>query len=972
MPAVAHIIRRRQNRKRRRQHESRRSAFWFALVVALPLALALAPLFAALALALWLYISAASHMPTPHATVFRAGESGETRFYDASGAELIHAVADPLGEDRRWLRLEDLPPTLVSAAQMAEMAGQPPAPTAFNPAHALSQVWRYILGLPPLPEGGLGGSLARDAILPLVPSSGLDASLLEIALAAESRRRHSPEALLEWRLNSGYFGHDAFGIEAASQVYLGKSASGLSLAEAALLAPIVAEPALNPIDEPLKARERGADLLFQLLEARQIDQAQFDEASAQVVYFRAPGGNGAEIAPAFIEYARRQAEDILDRQGLDGAQLLARGGLRVITSLDLRLQRAADCALRARLGAEEAVGSLDGSPCLQALALMDAEQTLAPKTGSLALIDVSSGALLSLAGDALSARHQPAVTLQPVVYLEAFLRREITPASMIYDLPQTYPGRSAELIYAPVNPDGVYRGPLNLRDAMAANLLPPAVQVASMTGMEAVIRLAQALGFNSLEAGRHDLDLLERGGAVTALDAAYATSVLAANGAMRGLSVAPIAEGFRSRDPVAILRIEAEDGRLLWDYDGSAPANESAIIEPSAAYLVNDALADAQARERALGAEADPPLSRPAALVNGSSADNRDRWTLLYTPDLALAAHTGFPPGAPVDADGRALARSASIWRALMEYAHEHLQLPPRAWDAPADIEEFLVCEISGLLPATTDHCPTRRELAPSGSQLQRDHYWQTVTINRANGQLATVNTPEALRESVAFFIPPEDVMDWWQEAGKPLPPSSYSTESGGERVKPVRLVSPADYAYVGATVEIAAVVNRAEAQSWRLEYGADANPDRWFRIGESQSLDESREITTAWDTALFSGIYTMRLSVTFADGSVESDSRLLTFDNTPPAVKLRTSDGAELPGFQSGELVSLLADVSDNLAIARVEFYRDGELLGEDRDWPYQFDLELDEVGENAFRAIAYDQVGNKASSELVLSVEA
>ncbi len=966
MPTVANIIRRRHSRKRRRLKESRRSAFWFALIVALPLALAATPLLAALALALWLYAAAASHMPTPQATVFFGLEARETQFYDASGQTLIHTVADPLGDARRWLPLDALPAHVVSAARMADAAGQTSADARFDPIHAILQVWRYIMGLPLSPEGGLGGKHARETLLPLARASGLDASLLEVALAAESRRLYAPPALLEWRLNSAYYGHDAFGIEAAAQVYLGKSAADLSLAEAALVAAIVAAPALNPIDEPVQARERGADLLFRLLDAGHIDQAQFDEASAKAVSARRGAGSEPATAPDFIAYARGQAEDILDRQGLDGARLLARGGLRITTSLDLTLQREAECVLRAYLQADEATAAPEKSDCAAAI-----ERSLQADAGALALLEVDSGKLLSLVGDALDHDHQPAVALQPFVYLNAFLRREFTPASMVYDLPQTFPGRREELIYAPLNADGIFRGPLNLRDAMAAQLLPPAVQVASATGLEAAIGTAQALGFNSLDASRHDLDILERGGAVSVLDAAYAYSVLAGNGAMRGISVAPIGDGFRSRDPAAVLSIEDDLGRLLWSYDESAKASQSAIVEPSAAYLVNDALADADARAAMLGAQTRSPwIDRPAAVVNGKSADQRESWTLGYTPDLALAVHADYAEGAPGGSDKREGAATAPVWRSLMNFAHAHLRLPARDWAAPADIEEFLVCEISGLLPATTAHCPTRREMVPSGTRLQRDRFWQTVEINRENGQLASVHTPESLRESVAYFMPPDEILDWWRAEGKPMPPSSYSTESGAASANPIRLRSPADYAYAGATVDIAAVINRADAESWLLEYGADVNPDQWFKIGERGTLPESGELATTWETALFSGIYTLRLSVTFADGSIESDTRLLTFDNTPPSIKLRAGAGLSAFRFPSQRVVPLSAEVSDNLTIARVEFYRDGERLGEDRNWPYGYELALDGAGEFALEAHAYDQVGNRAVSRLKLSV--
>ena len=974
MPTVAHIIRRRHSRKRRRQKESRHSAFWSTLVVGLPLTLAAAPLLGALGLSLWLYASAASFMPAPQETFFLKGEGGATRFYDARGGNLIYSIADPLGEDRRWLRLDGLPPHLIIATMVADGHDMSQGTKAFNPVQTLLQVWRYILGSPLKLERGISANLVRDTVLPLVKSSGLDATLLEIVLVAESKRAHSLDDLLEWRLNSSYYGHDAFGIEAAAQVYLGKSAASLSMAESAMLAAIVEAPALNPFDAAIEARERGADLLFRMRDAGLIDQAEFNEASSATVLFRKADGGRAEIAPAFIIYARRQAEDILKRHGLDGPRLMARGALRIRTSLDLDLQLQSECVMRGHLAQSSPVIALDGSACAagELLKSHDAETIAPPDVGSLALIDVGSGTILSMVGDALADTHQPAITLQPFVYMDAFLGREFTPASMVYDLPRSFPGRSTELIYAPANPDGVYRGPLNLRDAMAGGLLPPAVQVASGSGMESAIRMAQAFGFNSLDASKHGLELLERGGSVSVIDTAYAYSVLASMGAMRGLPVAPIGNGFRSRDPVAILAIEDADGRLIWSNDSDQRTNQSTIIEPSAAYMVNDILADAEARASVLPRdEAKLRISRPAAVVDGLSADKRDSWTAGYTPDLALAVHTNRADGGPLGLDEYERAGTAPVWRSLMEYAHEHRQLPLREWEAPADIEEYLVCELSGLLPATTSHCPTRREMVPAGSQLQRDTYWQTVELNRSTGQLATVNTPDVLRESAAYFIPSDDIKDWWLDAGKPMPPSSYSTDSGAQRAKAVRFVSPADYAYVGARVEIAAVVNRAGARRWQLEYGAEVNPDSWFGIGDRQPLEESGEIAATWETALFSGIYTLRLTVTFADGSVETDTRLLTFDNTPPAVRLRTGVGGSEIRYPSQRVVSLLADVSDNLTIERVEFFHGGELLGVDRDWPYGYEYELEGAGEFEFRALAFDQVGNQAASELTLSVE-
>ncbi len=967
MPAVAHIIRRRHSRKRRRRHESRRSAFWLTLILFFPALLLLTPAIAGLGLSIWLYIQAASHLPTPQESVFLDPVYGVTRYYDRGGATEIHRTRDPLGDERPWRQLDQLPKYVIDAALLVEEPTFLTAPPSFDLLDAALQTWRYIIGLPLAPNDDLTGALVREAMLPLTRRSGLDPRLLEIVLIAESKRSRSAGELLEWRLNSRFYGHDAYGIDAAAKVYFGKNAAQLDLAEAAILAKTAEEPALNPIDAQQRSRERGADLLFDMLAAEMIDEAQFDAASASAPPVLAPASKESSLASEFVDYARVQAAAILTRLGQDGESLVARGGLRIITSLDLDLQYQAECALESHLGHLSGDGTDPGGGCDASSDLKLPSLSLAspPNQGALVLIDVGSGEILSLVGAAAAPRHQPATVLHPFVYMHAFLQRELTPASMVYDIPRAYPGRSAELIYTPANPDGRHRGPLNLRDAMAADLLPPVAQVASAAGMPAVINTAQAMGFSSLEASDVDLALLERGGSVSVLDTAYAYSVLASLGAMRGLPIESPGAGYRGRDPVAVLEIADAAGVVLWAYAGEE-ARQTQIIEPSLAYLVNDILADGEARQTTLQ-EPDLALqlARPAAVLDGLSGDKRDSWTVGYTPQLAIVVRVGRDDEADMSINAAQRLASAPVWQSLMTYAHQQRALPPRAWQAPDDVEEYLVCELSGLLPGTTDHCPTRRELMPAGSNLRRDDMWQTVEINRATGQLATVNTPDDLREEVAYFLPPEAILDWWVENDKPLPPTSYSADGAAPASKAVQISAPADYAYVGSTVDIRATINRAGAESWFLEYGADVNPKSWQAIGERRRPAPGGAISATWETALLSGIHTLRLTVIFTDGSRETDTRLLTFDNTPPAIQLQKSDGSP----PAGQTVSLLAAVSDNLTIERVEFYRDDELLGVDVEWPYGIEVDIGSAGDAAVRAVAYDQVGNRAESRLVIS---
>ena len=623
MPSVAHIIRRRQSRKRRHRQDERRSSLWLTLLVIIPLLLALLPLLAGLLLSAWLYLAASSHLPAPEATANLDRARQPTRFYDRERANEIHIIADPLGAEGTWQRLDDLPDYLIDAALYLEDPDFLSAPPGFNLLDAALQIWRYIGDLPATPEAGIVADLARAVMLPSARGSGLDPRLLEIVFIAESKRIHPPETLLEWRLNSADYGNDAYGIEAASRVYLGKSAADLSLAEAALLAQTAQEPALNPHDAAASSRQRAADLLLELLSAGLIDQAQYDTAQVARVKIKPADIDESSIAPQFINYARAQAAAMLSQRGLDGAALVSRGSLNIVSTLDLGLQREAACLI---LVGDGCAGSRPGESDL-------------PESAALLVIDVDSGEILSLVGAAAAATRQPAVALHPIVYMQAFSQRELTPASMVLDVPRSYPASGVEQVYTPSPPADGYRGPLNLRDAMAAQLLAPTTQVADAVSMPRVIAAAGALGFTSLAPGDARLDLLEGGGQVSLLDAAYAYSALASLGAMRG-PPAPAA-GARGRDPLAVLEVSDQSGKILWSR-AQLESLETQIVEPSLAYLVNDILADDEARRRTLpAARREPASKRKAALLSGSSLDGRDSWRLAYTPQLVVAAHWG-------------------------------------------------------------------------------------------------------------------------------------------------------------------------------------------------------------------------------------------------------------------------------------------------------------------------------------------
>ena len=978
MASVAHIIRRRRQRKARRRAAQTQNRIWTILIVSLVTVIIVIPLSLVIGVTAFLYFQATATMPTPGETTYIDPIIGATELYDRSSETLLFTVQDPLGDQRRWVSLEDLPPAVIDATLLTEDPDFLQV-SRFDTSVLLNQLWAYILGTTPATDNSLTGRLVRNTILPQAQQSmRLDTVLLEIALIGETNRRYTPEEILEWHLNTNYYGNDAYGIDAAARVYLGKSATELTLDEAALLAAIPPKPQFNPFDDLVAAQGRQSALLREMLVKQRVLQSDFDVAASRLTPISRSLIQQPFIAPDFSFYARQQAEDILGNLGIENPErLVSRGGLRITTTLDLDLYHQSECTLRSHLldlqGQSQGVQTLAETPCVPLGNLntpIGVDRSSPPDEAALVLIDVQTGEIKSIVGAVNSAKYQPGPILQPFVYFEGF-RSTFNPATMVLDIPSSFPGPADGLIYTPINPDSKFRGPLNLRDAMASGLLPPAVLVADSQGMSDVLSSAHRIGINSLTENIYDLSLLERGGNVSVLDASYAYSVFAGMGVMHGVETQPLARGFRLRDPVAILKIEDAEGNLLWEYTPErVQLNQIKVFEPEIGYLINSVLADNVTRSAVLEIpDSTFDIRRPAAVVSGLTRDGQDNWTVGYTPQLVLGIHLGRSDRAPLSLDTLGLQGAAPVWQALIGYAHQ--SLPTENWRQPDGVVEYIICEKSGLIPNPSGNCPTRTEVFIENiPPTQVDSYWQSYEVNSQTRQLANANTPDNLRTQMVFFVPPDNAMDWWQANGLPLPPTEYDSLSRPEVLKAVQILQPDDFAYVGGNVDIRGTIETSDFQYYQLAYGQGLNPQEWLEIGGQQTAFNPGTSLGIWDTTLLEGVYTLRLTVVLNDGTLDNDFTLVTIDNGAPSLELVANEAGYIFRYPAESLIPLVANVTDNLAIDRVEFYHNGNLIGTDREWPYGFEFEITRTGLEIFRAVAYDQVGNLAAEEITVEV--
>lgn len=919
-----------------------------------------------------------------------------SRFYDRTGQVLLYEVIDPEGGDRQYKALGDLPPGVISATVALEDK------TFFtNPGYDLYGISRALISNL---QGGQvqGGSSITQQLIKntlIAPDERAVQSyprkVREILLAAEITRLYSKEQILEWYLNTNFYGNLAYGIDAAALVYFGKHADDLTLGEAALLVAIPQSPGINPATDLEEASRRG-DVVLDVMEREGFITAdQAKAARAEPLTVREPVKRYDIVAPHFSVYSRMQAEQLLDQAGYDGQDLVNRGGLRIITTLDLPLQRQAECTLRTQIArlsgapagtvitAEGTSPDCTAAAFLPELAREQAGQDYHVTNGATLILRPGSGEILAMVGSAdywdaridgafniaVDGLRQPGSSFKPFTYVEA-LRLSYSPATLMLDVPMNFTTTEGG-VYAPENYDRKFHGPVSLRQALQRSYNIPAVDLMNRVGVDNVIRLAHRLGIDTLETGQFGLALTLGGGEVTLMDMTYAYSVFANSGVMAGQGVPVDVQkpGFRQLDPAVILRIEDASGKVLYSYE--APGTQP-ILSPELAYLINDILSDNNARAAAFGR--DNPLylpGRPAAAKTGTTNDFRDNWTIGYTPQLAIGVWVGNADNTPMKGVS-GLTGAAPIWHALMTYASQ--SLPLQGWTQPAGIQRVKVCESSGLLP--TQYCPkTREEIFLQGTApTTPDNQWQPVMINRETGKRATACTPPELVETRVYQVLPPEAADWAAQGQIAQPPSEYDAVGGVCLTSSnAVLATPQPFATLRGTVEISGTAHGDGFSFYRLQIGQGLYPTSFTALGPDAGTTVDASVLGTWDTRGLDGVYTLQLIVARADPAggppiLDTAAVPVTIDNLPPTGQLLApAPGATIDSSQN-ETVVLQPQVSDNLSVARVVFYADEREFATATAAPYSTRWPIKgAVGEHTFFIRVYDGAGNFVQSERV-----
>ncbi len=983
MSTIRRIVKRRQGRREQARTGVRLALRWLLIIALSFIGLNLLGLMFGFGTVVSVYAWYAQQLPEPGAITAVEQEFQTTKIYDRSGQTLIYEVIDPLGGDRTWIELSDAPLYLRNATIAIEDKTFYENP-GYDTEGIARALWNNLTGGQVQGGSSITQQLVKNVLIEPEERGQVryDRKFKELILAIRISNEFSKDQILEWYLNTNFYGNLAYGVEAAAQVYFDKPVNELTLAESAILAAIPQSPALNPIDNFDLAKERQLVVLNLMVEQGYITEQEAEEAFAVELDVRPPEQRFDLLAPHFSIAARKQVEDIV------GPDLVYRGGLVVYTTLDYSLQLQVECAARshiARLSGQPpttVIPAADNSDCLAAnylhpIAPEDQNKDHNVTNAAGVVINPRTGEVLAMLGslnyydltidgnyNVAQAERQPGSAFKPFTYITAF-EQGYTPATMTLDVRMAFDVGSNQP-YVPENFDRQFHGPQSIRYALANSYNVPAVQVMEWVGIDNVIHTAHALGVNTLDKGLgyYGLSLTLGGGEVTLLDMTYAYGVLANMGEMHGRPVPADLRrpGFRTLDPTLVLRIEDAEGNILWEYGEGNTFNSNTVMEPSLAYLINDVMSDDVARRPSVGPDSALLLSRLAAVKTGTTNDYRDNWTIGYTPQFVTGIWVGNTDNQPM-VEMPAIVGAAPIWKAVMEYLH--LNQPVETWDRPADIVEMTVCQTSGMLP--TAYCPTTQEIFRSGTEpVNYDTIYQPFTINKETGLLATVYTPSYLTEEHIFQVLPPEAADWARANSIPQPPTEYDTLNVPNTAGPVAITEPAPFSYIQGAVVIKGNAIDENFQLYRLDYGEGLNPTQWTQIGQDNTVEKYGSDLGTWDARTLDGLYSLRLTVVRTSSSIEEFIIQVTVDNTPPSIDLIYPRDEQVYRM-SDEFVTIQPLITDNISMDRAEFYVDDQLIATSTIAPFNERWIITEAGTHVIQVRAYDTAGNTSVSDRI-----
>ncbi len=666
-------------------------------------------------------------------TDFRGtGIGGTPRFYDRNGNLLFELTTT---EKRVWLPYEDISKDVINATIAVEDDTFWTNP-GFDPAAIGAAVWSNVRREAdgrPMGASTITQQLVRHVAFDYTDrvSVSYERKIREIFLAGIMTQRRSKAAIIQMYLNEIYYGNLAYGIEAAAQMYFGKPAKELTLAEAAFLAGLPQSPLQwDPYTNFEGAKARQEMVLDLMLGDGVIDYVQAEVAKGVTLHLQPritlqeQAASVVLEAPHFVLYVQNE----LERRY--GADAITRSGWQITTSLDLNMQNMVQQEARDWVAQNAAAHEVSNASVI----------ILKPGTGEilamLGSLDYFNSAIAGQVNIAISPR-QPGSSIKPLTYVTA-MEKGWTTADVLWDTPMVLDMGGGETM-SPRNYDGYFHGPVLFRDALANSYNIPPIHLLKDVGIPNFIATARRMGVESLKEppGYYGLALTLGGGEVPLLEMTHAYATLANQGQKPRLT--------------SVLRITDSRGNVVYEAQANQlpPVN---AVDPKIAYIITDILDDDVARMPAMGRDNAMALPFPAAVKTGTTNDFRDDWTIGYTPGVVVGVWLGNADGRPMH-DWSGVRAAAPLWNTIMQTIYATPEMVQSLWvdgrpplDAfiqPQGIESRLVC-----LPQGT---------GGGACSATRTDWFIVGKPVHGNGR-------------VQYFINPEENAGAWTLATLPLP----------------------------------------------------------------------------------------------------------------------------------------------------------------------------------------------------------
>ncbi len=515
-----------------------------------------------------------------------------------------------------------------------------------------------------------GGSTITQQLIKttlLTPERTLKRKIREAILASLTEMIYSKDEILEMYLNHVPYGGTAYGIEQAAQMYFDKPAKDLNLAEAALLAGLPAAPTrYSPFGaNPQMAKERQNSVLNQMMEENYISKDEVEQTYAQELEY-VPRQTNIK-APHFVMYVK---EMLVEKYG---SFLVEQGGLRVTTSLDWQIQKQAEETIASETAK---LKNMNVSNAGAMVTKPDTGEVLA-MVGSKDYFDEEIDGNVNIA----TSLRQPGSSIKPINYA-AGLINGYTPATLFLDIPICFTSVGQPKLYCPHNYDNKFHGPVTLRSALANSYNIPAVKMLSLNGIKAMMATARMMGITtwSQDSSLYGLSLTLGGGEVKMTEMTIAFGVFANMG--------------KKVDLQPILKVEDYKGNFYQEFKPEEK-EASLVLSPGVTFLINDILADNQARTPMFGSRSQLLIPNHTVSVKTGTTDHpkgpRDNWTIGYTPSYLVVTWVGNNDNSsmnPYLVSG--VTGAAPIWNKIMTFVLKDQSDQP--WEKPASIVEAATC----------------------------------------------------------------------------------------------------------------------------------------------------------------------------------------------------------------------------------------------------------------------------------------